>query len=211
MKKRKLKSFVIPTIYTIAISALFVSVVLIGKTIESFSDEDMNSYVVNTLVDETQEVMNESTPNIIKPFTAENVNVDKTYYNKDASEEEQENSLIYYENTYMQNSGEFYVSENPFDVIAVLDGRVIEVKEDELLGNVIEIEHNSELKSIYQSVDNVSVKVGDEVKQGDTIATSGANKINEKNQNCLLFEVYRNGQLLNPQEFYTMNTKALEN
>lgn len=212
MKKRKLRKFVLPTIYTIAISALFVSVVLIGKTIESFSEDDMNSYVVNSLLDDqADQVMNVTNTSIIKPFTAEGVKVEKTFYNKYASEEEQQNSLIYYENTYMQNSGELYISENAFDIVVVLDGTITDIKEDELLGNVIEIEHNSNLKTTYQSVDNIAVKVGDEVKQGDIIATSGANKIYENNKNCLLFEVYKDGQLLNPQDFYTMDTKALEN
>ena len=49
MKKRKLKKFVLPTIYTIAVGALFMSVYLIGQVVNSFDESDMNSYVVNDL------------------------------------------------------------------------------------------------------------------------------------------------------------------
>lgn len=210
MKVRKLRKFVIPTIYSIAIAALFVSILLVGKTINSFSNEDLNSYVVNALLDEeATTVVNLTNDKIIKPFTDESVVISKNFYDMDADEQTQQQSLIYYENTYMQNSGVLYTSENSYDIVAVLDGKVIDIKEDDILGNVIEIEHNSELKTIYQSVKDIKVKVGDEVKQGDIIATSGENKINNTNKNCLLFEVYQNGQLVNPEKFYTMDLKTL--
>ena len=212
MKKRKLKKFVLPTIYTIAVGALFMSVYLIGQVVNSFAESDMNSYVVNALLDdEAEEVMNVNNEKIIKPYTSEEVKINKTFYDKDATEEEQQNSLIYYENTYIQNSGEFYISANQFDVVSVLDGNISDIKEDELLGNIIEIEHSNDLKTIYQSVDNIKVKIGDSIKQGDIIASSGSNKIDTNNSNCLLFEVYKSGQLMNPQDFYAMETKALEN
>ena len=210
IKVRRLKKFVLPTIYTIAISAVLISVVLIGKTLSSYTKEDLNSYVVNALLDEeAEEVINLTNDKVIKPYTAEGVTISKNFYDKDADETTQEQSLIYYENTYMQNSGTLYTSENTYDIVAVLDGKVSEVKEDEILGNVIVIEHNNELKTTYQSVNDVKVKVGDEVKQGDVIATSGENKLNNTNKNCLLFEVYNKGQLIDPEKFYEMDLKAL--
>ncbi len=210
VKVRRLKKFVLPTIYTIAISAVLISVVLIGKTLSSYTKEDLNSYVVNALLDdEAEEVINLTNDKVVKPYTAEGVTISKNFYDKDADEATQEQSLIYYENTYMQNSGTLYTSENTYDVVAVLDGKVSEVKEDEILGNVIVIEHNNELKTTYQSVNDVKVKVGDEVKQGDVIATSGENKLNNTNKNCLLFEVYNKGQLIDPEKFYEMDLKAL--
>ncbi len=210
MKVRKLKKFVLPTIYTIAITSVFVSIILIGKTLSSYTKEDINSYVVNALLDEeTTPVMNYTNEKIIKPFTAQDVVISKNFYETDADEQTQQKSLIYYENTYMQNSGVLYNSENTFDVVAVLDGKVAEVKEDEILGNVVVIEHSNELKTTYQSVSDVQVKVGDEVKQGDIIAKSGENKLSDTNKNCLLFEVYNKGTLINPEKFYEMDLKNL--
>lgn len=211
MKVRRLRKFVIPTIYTIAISALFISVLVIGKTFNSFSNEDINSHVVDAIIDDNaKQVINIQNEKVVKPFTSQEVTISKSFYENEAEESEQQNSLIYYENTYMQNSGVLYTSENSYDINTVLDGKVTDIKTDELLGNIIEIEHSNELKTIYQSVDNIKVKVGDEVKQNDIIATSGANKLNNTNKNCLLFEVYQKGQLINPEKFYTMDQKALE-
>ena len=203
MKVRRLRKFVIPTIYTIALAALFISILIIGKTYNSFTNEDINSHVVNAIVDDdSKAVMNETENKMIKPFANDNVTISKNFYDKDATEEEQQNSLIYYENTYMQNSGVLYTSENAYDIVATLDGKISDIK------TVIEIDHDNEIKTVYQSVDNIKVKVGDEVKQGDVIATSGANKLNNTNKNCLLFEVYQKGQLVNPEKMF--ETKALE-
>lgn len=209
MKVRRLRKFVIPTIYTIALAALFISILIIGKTYNSFTNEDINSHVVNAIVDDdSKAVMNETENKMIKPFVNDNVTISKNFYDKDATEEEQQNSLIYYENTYMQNSGVLYTSENAYDIVATLDGKISDIKTDDILGNVIEIDHDNEIKTVYQSVDNIKVKVGDEVKKGDVIATSGANKLNNTNKNCLLFEVYQKGQLVNPEKMF--ETKALE-
>ena len=209
MKVRRLRKFVIPTIYTIALAALFISILIIGKTYNSFTNEDINSHVVNAIVDDASKaVMNETENKMIKPFANDNVTISKNFYDKDATEEEQQNSLIYYENTYMQNSGVLYTSENAYDIVATLDGKISDIKTDDILGNVIEIDHDNEIKTVYQSVDNIKVKVGDEVKQGDVIATSGTNKLNNTNKNCLLFEVYQKGQLVNPEKMF--ETKALE-
>lgn len=209
MKVRRLRKFVIPTIYTIALAALFISILIIGKTYNSFTNEDINSHVVNAIVDDdSKAVMNETENKMIKPFANDNVTISKNFYDKDATEEEQQNSLIYYENTYMQNSGVLYTSENAYDIVATLDGIISDIKTDDILGNVIEIDHDNEIKTVYQSVDNIKVKVGDEVKKGDVIATSGANKLNNTNKNCLLFEVYQKGQLVNPEKMF--ETKALE-
>ena len=211
MKVRRLKKSVIPTIYTIAIIALLISIGFIGKTLNSLKNEDSNSYVVNSLLeDETKPVINYTTVKVIKPFTSEDVVISKNFYDDKADENTQQQSLIYYENTYMQNSGTLYTSENSFDIVAVLDGKVTEVKEDEILGTIITIEHKNNLKTVYQSVKDVKIKVGDEVKQLDVIATSGSNKLNNTNENCLLFEVYQEGQLLNPEEFYGKDLKTLE-
>ena len=210
MKVRKLKKFVLPTIYTIAIASVFVSIILIGRTLSSYTKEDINSYVVNALLDEeTTPVMNFTNDKAVKPYTAEDVVISKNFYEMDADEETQQKSLIYYENTYMQNSGVLYSSENSFDIVAVLDGKVAEIKEDEILGNVLVIDHGNELKSTYQSLNDIQVKVGDEVKQGDIIAQSGENKLNNSSKNSLLFEVYNKGQLINPEKFYEMDLKTL--
>ena len=68
---------------------------------------------------------------IIKPFDDETVNVSIPYYNPNDDDKKQQESLIFYENIYMQNTGIMYTSENKFNVLCVLDGTVKNIKEDE--------------------------------------------------------------------------------
>jgi stage II sporulation protein Q len=102
----------------------------------------------------------------------------------------------------MQNSSVAYGGVDSFDVISILDGKVIKVTQDDLVGNVIEIEHENNIISVYQSVDNIKVKVNDQVKQGDVIATSGTSIINKDLNSHLLFELVVNNEISNPENFF---------
>ena len=113
----------------------------------------------------------------IKPYTAGNVEIGKSYYDKDAEESNQEGSIIYYENTYIQNTGVDYTSKEVFDVNAIADGTVTSVTKDDIVGTTIKIEHNNDMISVYQSVKDVDVKANDAVTKGQVIAKSGTNKV----------------------------------
>ncbi len=210
MIKRKLKPWVIPTIYALVVAVVFTCLYILGNTINDGFQSPSKNNVKDVLIEEDIPVNKEiESTKILKPYNGENVTIANKFYEKDADEKTQQNSLIYYENIYMQNTGILYNSDKQFNVIAVLDGTVKNIKEDKILGNVIEIEHGTNLTAFYQSVDNIKVKVGDQVKQGDLIATSGANNIENTKDNCLHFQVYNQGQLLNPETFYTMNLNEL--
>lgn len=210
MIKRKLKPWVIPTIYALVVAVVFTCLYILGNTINDGFQSPSKNNVKDVLIEEDIPVNKEiESTKVLKPYNGENVTIANKFYEKDADEKTQQNSLIYYENIYMQNTGILYNSDKQFNVIAVLDGTVKNIKEDKILGNVIEIEHGTNLTAFYQSVDNIKVKVGDQVKQGDLIATSGANNIENTKDNCLHFQVYNQGQLLNPETFYTMNLNEL--
>lgn len=210
MIKRKLKPWVIPTIYALVVAVVFTCLYILGNTINDGFQSPSKNNVKDVLIEEDIPVNKEiESTKILKPYNGENITIANKFYEKDADEKIQQNSLIYYENIYMQNTGILYNSDKQFNVIAVLDGTVKNIKEDKILGNVIEIEHGTNLTAFYQSVDNIKVKVGDQVKQGDLIATSGANNIENTKDNCLHFQVYNQGQLLNPETFYTMNLNEL--
>lgn len=142
---------------------------------------------------------------IIRPYTSTDVSATIPYYNIDGTNDEQAAALIYYEGIYMQNTGVLYTSNNTFDVVSILDGTVKNIKEDSLMGNIVEIEHTNNLTTVYQSLGEVKVKVGDTVKQGDIIATSGQNKIATDTSNALHFEVFYKGEVFNPEEFYLLD------
>ena len=119
-----------------------------------------------------------------------------------ATDEEKKNALIYYNDTYMQNSGILYKGSESFDVVAILDGTIIDVKKDELLGNVIEIKHTNNLISTYQGLSTVNVKKGQLLKQGDVLGKSGKLELGETLENALLFELIKDGKYVNPLNYF---------
>ena len=79
--------------------------------------------------------------------------------------------------------------EETFEVVAVLNGTVVNVKQDEILGNVVEIKHENNYITTYQSLSEVSVKKDDIITQGQIIGKSGTNKLDKDMGNHLHFEV----------------------
>lgn len=213
MKKRKLKGFVLPTVYILVISLLFVSISFIGNALQNQFKYD-SDLSVNALDDTVTPVIKDEESQeqvkIVKPFTSTAVGISKSYYDMQDDEQKQEESLVYYEQTYLQNSGVLYSSKEVFDVLSVLDGTVTNIFEDEILGNVVEITHNTNLKSLYYSLSEITVKKDDLVKSGQTIGKSGDNLLDDESENCLLLEVYYNGKTIDPEDFYNMNNDELQ-
>lgn len=197
-KKLVLKPFVLPMIYSIMIVALIVSVYFATKPNSIIEDE--YTYVSGTILDEYVPVVNTDTT-ILRPYTSENVTIGKNYYDYKGQEEEQKNSIVYHENTYLQNTGIDYVQSDVFDVISILDGEVIEVEEKELLGKSVTVRHNNEMISVYQSLGQVNVKKGDKVTAGQVIGKSGACELNKDLGNHLHFELSVNGILVDPEDY----------
>lgn len=202
MTKKRLKEWVIPTLGLIVlIGALLLYYLLSNLLNINLVPED--TYFTNVLIDtnSTIKVNNIIDQTIIKPYTSENVSISKYYYSKEDEEARQQQSLIKYNNIYMPNTGILYSSEEEFEIVSILDGKVSSIKTDDILGNIIEIEHNNNIVTIYQSVKDVKIKEGDTIKQGDIIALSGSNKLEDEKNNCLHFEVYKDGSLINPLSF----------
>lgn len=200
MKKRKLKSFVLPT--ALIILGIFAMASAWAYTITEKSlnlKEDLN-YVSNTIISKDIAVIN-TTTKIIYPYVEQSVTLGKNYYDYKASSAEQENSIIYHENTYIQNSGVDFMHAQPFNVISILEGTVTNVKEDELLGKTIEISHDNDYISVYQSLSEVNVKKGDIISQGQIIGKSGTNKLDKELGNHLHFELYIGGHIVNPIDY----------
>ena len=185
-KKLVLKPFAVTLFY-----GLFLVLVIVGLffSIKLSSSEENITYVSRAILDEYVPVVNIESEKIIKPFTNEDISITTNY------------SIIYYENTYIQNPGINYTSNEKYDVLSILDGEVIDVKEDNLLGNTITIKHNNNLISIYGTVDNIKVKKGSKVITGEVIATSGVSTLLNSNYN-LHFELYVNGEVVNPENYY---------
>lgn len=210
-KRRRLRKYVIPTICLMLVCTILFSsykmyqILTAGVPIIDPSPKDNTSEVNNSQNDTNITPTVSVSKTIIRPYTSTDVSATIPYYNIDGTNDEQAAALIYYEGIYMQNTGVLYTSNNTFDVVSILDGTVKNIKEDSLMGNIVEIEHTNNLTTVYQSLGEVKVKVGDKVKQGDIIATSGQNKIATDTSNALHFEVFYKGEVFNPEEFYLLD------
>ena len=217
MKKRKLKPFVVPAVYILSLAMLLTSVYFIERIINNvvFKSEDV------TEVEEVEDVVSEDTdvtndmpvvntePQIIKPYVNEKVKVVKNYYDYQADNASQEESILYYGDTYMQNSGIDYASDAEFEVVSILDGVITEIVDDEIMGKTVKIKHSNDLVSVYQSMGTVDFKVNDNVGQGAIIGVSGENNISRDLGNHLHFELYYKGNVVNPDDYYGKLTSEL--
>lgn len=206
-KKLVLKPFVLPTLYLIGIMLLMIySVNSLYK--DPKPQEDNLEMVDEEVIDDTVLVVSETDTFVLNPFSGDDVKEIIGYYDYQENKENQEKSIIKFENTYLQNTGVTYSSENDFKIIAIMDGEVTKIYENELLGNIVELTHDNDIVSVYQMVKDVKVKVGDRVTAGSELATSGISKLNPTGSN-LHFEVLKNGKVENPKKIIGINTKDL--
>ena len=197
-KKKKEFSLLIPTICLIVLFVITTIVYFTSRKDNYYRNIDLDNinYVSNGILNRSIPIINIA--DTIKMPVAENIKIVRYFYDSNSTLEEKEKSILYYENTYMPNTGIDYSDEKVFDVLAVYDGTVIDTKEDELLGKTVKIRHNNELISVYQGIDNIEVKEGDMVFTGSKIATSGKSKINNELGESMHFEIYKSGIYINP-------------
>lgn len=114
----------------------------------------------------------------------------------------QEMSLIQIGNKYQTSKGVTYKNEEDetFDVLASLSGTVESIQESSLYGTIIVIKHDNDTKTEYLGCSNVVCQVGDEVKQGDVIASSGYAQYDEASGNHVHFRVFKDNKYVDPLE-----------
>ena len=197
-RKLKLKSFVLPSVITTIMIITLVVTLTVPKK-DNLNQPTGFNYVSNIILGNEIAVMNEKVK-IINPYLDSAVTIGKNYYDYKETAENQEKSIVYYDGTYMQNSGIDFVSSNVFDVVSILNGTVINVKEDEALGKIVEVKHDNNYISVYQSLSEVSVKKDETISQGQIIGKSGTNELDKKIGNHLHFELFYDGKVVNPTE-----------
>ena len=210
IRKTKLPDFVLPSVFAVLIvSILSLTVMFTYEDTEPVFNDDAD------FIFTTRSIFDNSMPTIkneivlVKPYTLEKVILNKNYYDYLGDKKEQENSIILYDGTYMQNSGIDYICDEVFDINSILDGTVIKIGEDNLLGKYIEIKHSNDIISIYQGLKEINVKQDDVVSQGDIIGISGKNNIEPKNENTLHFELLIKGSFVNPLEYFNKKVQDI--
>ena len=219
MKRRKLKPFVVPMMYALSIAMLIGSVYVIERVVnnavfESKKEDEVKEVIYREDTDWEEiandvPVVNEEV-RIMRPYINEGVKVVKDYYDYKADSASQENSIVYYGNTYMQNSGVDYGMNGEFEVVSIMDGDVVEVIDDEIMGKTVKIKHSNDLISVYQSMGSVDVKKDDKVTQGMVIGKSGEANVSPELGNHLHFELYYQGSVVNPLDYYDKLIGELE-
>ena len=104
---------------------------------------------------------------------------------------------------YMDHTGiDIGTSHYPKNIVAAADGKIISTGEDEIFqGNrEITIQHANGLKTRYLHMATVSIKPGENVKQGQVIGQAPF---------CVHFEVYKHGLLKNPKDFLTLEKQLV--
>ena len=198
--KRRLKKPVIYALYALSFVTIIGTIYMLEMISSPAKLDDDSTYVDDVIIEDEVPVIN--TRNIItRPYLVD-VTIARYFYDYQATEEEQQKSLIYYENTYIPNSGVDYKSEEIFDVVSVLDGKVTKVEENNLLGKIIEVTHDNNLISVYQSLSETLVVEGDNVLQGQIIGKSGESNISKDLGNHLHFELIHNSKNVNPELYY---------
>lgn len=198
MKKRRLKGFVIPLFSGVIVSCMLFTIYLVNKINikQDYFPEDFN-YISSNIVSNIVPVLSYDNV-VIRPYQAENVQEVKKFYD----EENKENGIILYKDTYIQNSGILYSSSTEYNVVSILDGEVINTKKDDILGYVVEVKHTNNLISVYEGLKNLYVKKGDQIKQNTIIGKSGDITLDEKVNNSLLFELIKDGKYVNPDKYF---------
>lgn len=209
MTKRSSKYYLLHGIVVSVVALVCLLSYAITKSLTVTEDklqENLEYVSYEVLTDNIMPVSKEETNDeIVRPYTDTSVEIGKNYYDYKEESENQEDSIIYYENTYIQNTGVDYISKNVFDVNAIADGKVISVTEDDIVGITVKIEHNNNMISVYQSIKDVTVKENDQITKGQVIATSGTNNISSDLGNHLHFELYKENILVNPEDFLENN------
>lgn len=87
-------------------------------------------------------------------------------------------------------------------VRATGDGTVVTSEKNDTRGNHVIIKHGEEYQTLYASLEELHVEAGQQVKRGMSIGTVG--KSIENSNIHLHYEVIKNGQRINPKEYYVL-------
>ena len=199
--RKKLKPFVIPVIYSIVTITMLISLMFLIQNLLNVNKNPLTYITSGTIAEDIVPVVSEK-KTIIRPYTDQDVKIVQNFYDYKGEKQNQENSLIFYENTYLQNSGVDYGKGSTLDVVAILEGTVIKVKQDDILGKIVEIRHSNDLIGSYQCLGETELKENDTVSQGQKIGTSGSCNISKNLGDHLHFEITSKGEVINPEAIY---------
>lgn len=111
--------------------------------------------------------------------------------------------LVYSETMkdYRTHSGIDYSADEGTDVVSAAYGTVADVSNDTYFGLTVTVDHGGGLSSVYSSLGECFVNVGDKVERGGRIGTVGNSAAAESAEGAHLhFEAIKDGKTINPIE-----------
>lgn len=109
----------------------------------------------------------------------------------------------YYHNMFQDwrfHKGIDVKAESGTSVQAVWQGKVKEIREDNLLGTVVKLEHSSDLITVYGHLGQVTVEEGKRIRQGDHLGVVVECPFTQSSH--LHFELHRDGIPIDPGPYY---------
>ncbi len=124
----------------------------------------------------------------------------RIFFDLSLSDEELVSAIISTGSYMIESKGISYAkSDNSvFDVCSIYDGKVTSVEEDELNGVCVTIQHADGVESIYSSLSDVSVKLNDTIKVGQTIGKASTSLTDVEAGVHVHLEVKVNDAYVNP-------------
>jgi stage II sporulation protein Q len=206
------KRWALPAIYIASAAIILAAAMVVQNGFDDSANPAKETETGKNFKEPAVEV-NSKLENIKMPVAdSEATVIKKQFYDVNGTKEEQENALVSYNNRYEPNKGIDIAMKDgkTFDVVASLSGIVKNVKEDALLGNEITIEHDNGVVTHYQSVKDITVAVGDEVKQGQALAKAGQSLLNEEAGIHVHFEIRKDAVALNPHDWFEKQLSSIE-
>lgn len=211
------KKWFFPAVY-ITVAAILLTVVVWYQNMDNQipdaeENQEASDHYTSDLYDEDAQSVMEQTENIKMPVNdQEKAEIVTKFYDATADQEDRENALVFHNNRYHQSTGIDITlgTDEGFDVVASLSGKVEEVKTDPVLGNIISLSHGEDVMTYYASMDEISPDVGDEVKQGDVLGTAGNNLIGKDIGPHIHFELRKSDKTLNPETYFNQSLNELD-
>lgn len=211
------KKWFFPALY-LTLAALLLTVVIwyqnLDNQVKDTDDgQDVAEDYADSPYDQDAETVADQKEVVKMPVeNADQAEIVTKFFDYNADEEDQESALVHYNNRYYQSTGIDIASpeDEDLNVTAALSGTVKEVKEDPLLGNLVEMSHENDVETYYASLGEVEAEAGDKVKQGDVIGTAGKNIFGKDNGVHVHFELRKDGEAMNPEEFFDQPVSKLD-
>lgn len=137
------------------------------------------------------------------PISGEYVVV-RGFFDQSLSDEELQACMIDTGSKVIASLGISYARKDNsvFSISAMYDGEVVSIVDDELEGTTITIKHSNDIYSIYSSLSDVKVSIGDMVSKGNEIGKASASIKDAAAGVHVHVQVKIDGKYVNPTTIY---------